>query len=372
MPHEQLPDWPDIGARIAQARQMLGLTQAEMATRTGLQRTAINRIESGSRAVSAMELAGVAQVTGIPIDWFVTESPPTVASRRASSHHETNVLDVQVEVLARELTQLIALDLLRPAGNKINLAVPKTLGEAESAALQVRAQLGCDTNDLIDLSSASRELGLFPYSIELSGSQADGAYVAIDDAMGVALVNGSWPSGRRRFTLAHEIGHHIFQDAYAVDIDLAATGNTERLINAFAIHLLLPQESLKQQWHEFQGQENHRQAAIAIAARNRLSWTALSGHLVNISLLGQHAGEVLREARPRKGEYLELGVSFLEELAPPSLPQAVVEAVLRGYRRHRLGTGRTLELLHGILAEEDLPEQDELPRAALAGELRSE
>ena len=80
--------------------------------------------------------------------------------------------------------------------------------------------------------------------------------------------------------------------------------------------------------------------------------------------------EVLREALPRGGEYAEPGVDIVEELTPPMVPRGVVRAALRGYRTHRLGAGRTLELPHGTLTESDLPDQEPTPRAALAGELR--
>ena len=92
---------------------------------------------------------------------------------------------------------------------------------------------------------------------------------------------------------------------------------------------------------------------------------------MNLDLLDRHLGEVLREALPRRGEYAELGVDTVEELAAPFVPRSIVQAALRGYRNHRLGVGRTLELLHGTLMEADLPDREEIPLAALAGELRS-
>ncbi len=366
---ERLSSWADVGDRVAQARGMLGLTQDALGDRLGLGRTVIVKIESGSRNLSALELAELARVTELPIEWFVTESPPVVASRRAEGIHETSLIDARIEALAREVTQLRELDLLRPDGNAITLQVPKSVRAAEQAAMRVRDHLGYAPADLINLASASERLNVFAYSLELPNSQTDGAYVALDEECGVALVNGAAPSARRRFTLAHEIGHHVFQDAYAVDADVLAGGDTERFINAFAIHLLLPREVLERRWSELGGRDDHRDAAIAIGAEFRVSWTALCGHLVNVGLLDRHVGEVLRESPPRKAEYLELGVSIAEELAPPTVPPAVAQAALRGYRRHLLGTGRTLELLHGAVAEGELPEQDDIPLAALAGEL---
>ena len=367
---ERLSGWDDVGARVAQARGMLGLTQDALGDRLGLGRTVIAKIERGNRNLSALELVELSRVTELPIEWFVTEPPPVVASRRAEGVHETSLIDARIEVLAREVGQLTEMGLLRPEGSPITLPVPRNVAEAERAALTVRDHLGYATDELIDLAAAAGKLNLFAYSLELPDRQADGAYVALDEGYGVALVNGAAPSARRRFTLAHEIGHHVFQDAYAVDTDVL-TGGTERLVNAFAIHLLLPRDALERQWRELDGHGDHRRAAIIIGARNRLSWTALCGHLANMKLLDQFAGEVLAESPPRKAEYLELGVAITDELAPPVVPPAIARAALRGYRRHLLGTGRALELLHGAVAEGELPEQDGIPLAALAGELRA-
>ena len=371
MPPNNLPDWAAIGARVARARNALKLTQADFAARVELDRSALSRIESGSRHLSALELAALARVTDLPIDWFVTESAPAVASRRSGDIHDSTIVDLRLETLTREVAQLIDLNLLRPSADAPKLNLPSDVGGAEEAARQVRARLGNDAGPLTDLASAAESLGLLAYSLLLSENDADGAYASIQDGLGVALLNGGQPSVRRRFTLAHEIGHHVFQDAYAVDVEVTGRSESERIIDAFAVHLLLPRPALKRRWRELNGDDDPRSAAIVIGAEYRLSWTALCGHLVNMDILDRQPGDAMRAALPRGGEYAELGVTVVDELVPPMTPRSVAQAALRGYRTHRLGAGRTLELLHGTLTEEDLPNREEVPLAALAGDLRS-
>src|SRR4051812_38468818 len=50
----------DLGARVARARERLGLSQAELAERVDLSQSAISRIESGGRGVDSLELAAIA------------------------------------------------------------------------------------------------------------------------------------------------------------------------------------------------------------------------------------------------------------------------------------------------------------------------
>lgn len=368
-PLERLPDWAAVGARVSQARRALKLSQAELGARIGLDRTVIAKIEGGKRTLSALELIDLARATDLPVDWFVTEPLPIVASRRAKRLGETTIADLRVEVLAREVTQLLESRLLRRADNGLDLqSVPRDVEQAEEAALRVREHLGCEVDNLIDIGRAAADLNLYAYTIDLPDHSVDGAYVAIDEGTGVALLNGLNRSARRRFTLAHEIGHHVFQDEYALDWNLET--DTERIVNAFAIHLLLPRGELGRRWNELGGPDDYREAAIVIGAEYRVSWTALCTHLVNMELLDRHIGEVLRENSPRRGEYIDLGLSIADEVRPPSVPLAVQQAVLRGYRSHRLGTERSLALLHGTLTEDDLPDRDEIPLDALAGELR--
>ena len=371
MPLTYLPDWPAVGARIALARRTLSLTQAALADRVGLERTALAKVEQGRRGVSALELAALSRATDLPIDWFVAESAPVVASRRVADRQDTSIIDLRVEVLARDVTQLLELELLRPDASKPNLSLPRDINAAEDAATTVRAHLGCGNAPLLDLVAAAESLGVFAYMLEIPRSDDDGAYVAIDDHLGVALVNGARHPARRRFTLAHEIGHHVFQDAYAIDAEAAAGSETERVINAFAIHLLLPRAALTRRWRDLNGNDDPRSAAIVIGAEYRVSWTALCAHLVNLDLLNHTQGEALRKTLPRQREYAKLGLEVIEDAPTPIVPPSIAEAALRGYRTYRLGLGRALELLRGTLTEEDLPDRDEIPLAVIAEELRS-
>ena len=360
-----------MGARVALARRALGLTQADLAARVALGRSVLAKVESGARHLSALELAALARETGLPIDWFVADSPPAFASRRMGDLSAPTVVDVRVEVLARDVSQLIEMRLLRPNSERPDLAMPRDVAGAEEAAATVRAHLDADPDRPIHLADAAERLGIFPYSLALPQHDVDGGYMALDEQVGVALINGAQPSARRRYTLAHEIGHHVFQDAYAVDIDVTGRTEAERIIGAFAIHLLLPRATLEQRWRDLGGNDEPRTAAVIIGARYRISWTALCAQLMNLGILDRYQGEVMREATPVRGEYAELGEQIVAELEAPYIPRAVARAVVSGYRSHRLGLGRTLELLHGTLDETDLPDRHEVPLNALAGELRS-
>ena len=59
---DAVKDFGELGARIRQVRLGTGLDQTGLAQRCHLERTALSRIESGERKVSALELARIAEV----------------------------------------------------------------------------------------------------------------------------------------------------------------------------------------------------------------------------------------------------------------------------------------------------------------------
>ena len=57
-----------IGRRIAALRKLAGLTQEGLAEQAGLQRTHVNRIETGKYAVTLEVVEAIAQALGMTVD----------------------------------------------------------------------------------------------------------------------------------------------------------------------------------------------------------------------------------------------------------------------------------------------------------------
>jgi predicted nucleotidyltransferase/DNA-binding XRE family transcriptional regulator len=61
-----------IGARVAKARRAQRLSQQRLAELTGLDRTAISKIENGRRRVKSDELGRLARALDRPLEWFLS------------------------------------------------------------------------------------------------------------------------------------------------------------------------------------------------------------------------------------------------------------------------------------------------------------
>ena len=64
-----------VGRRIAEGRRSRGLSQAELATRASLDRTALSKIETGRRKVASTELGRVAAALDLPFEHFFSGRP---------------------------------------------------------------------------------------------------------------------------------------------------------------------------------------------------------------------------------------------------------------------------------------------------------
>lgn len=368
MTQTRVRTWEEIGARVASARAAAGLTQQDVADRLAIHRSAVARIEHGQRQLDALELAQLAEALGRSVAWFVAPPPPLVASHRktASDHRSVAALEDELESAARDVELLLEIGELS-SGDLPTIQVEDADGAIEAAA-QARRTIDQAHGPLLGLSNVVEGLGLMAFSLDLGAEVIDGAYVRVGD-LGVAVINGLADAGRRRFNVVHELGHHMLGDEYTTDVSLGQTREVrERLINVFAIHFLAPAPGMHSRWEELTTNSDDRAALIHIAAEYRLSWTAACSHACNVGLIDADRRAILEHRRPTAVDYVELGVSFGEELAPPALPQGFARACLRAYRNHKLGAARTIELLRGTVVSDELPTPQELPLDALRGD----
>ncbi len=367
-------EWAEVGARIATSRRSRGLSQDDLAARVGLDRTAITKVEAGRRHISSLELARIAEVLDRPLDWFVSSPPPSIISRRAAvaGRRGDENSDFAIEDVARDLAVLLGVQVLTPniaKGSFRAIATDEEGWGPEQAASQARALIGVDDNSPIhDLAEYVERVGLFPYSFSLGEASADGAYAEVD-GLGIAVINGEIDPGRRRHTLAHELGHHLFGDAYSVDWG-ADSSATEQSLDAFAAHLLLPRAGVCNRWQTLRQQHELRQSAIILSAEFRVSWTAALRHLRDFNLTTRDEQRLLDSRSPTRADYLECNVRVVEELQSPYIPTGVAAAAIRAYRWHRLSAERVVAMLRGQIVLDDLPEPDEIPLESIRGDLQ--
>lgn len=84
-----------IASRIRAAREMVGLSQGQVAKLLGLHRPSVSEAEAGNRSVTAEELAKLAELYDVPVSWLLGEGA-----------EELDPNEDKVQLAARELSKL--------------------------------------------------------------------------------------------------------------------------------------------------------------------------------------------------------------------------------------------------------------------------
>ncbi|MFF7248502.1 helix-turn-helix domain-containing protein [Embleya sp. NPDC008237] len=364
--------WSDVGARVATARRLVGLSQEQVAEALNVDRSAVAKIEAGRRQLSSLELVRLAERLERPLAWFVTSPPPAVASRRAQQAEQRSdpVGDLVLEDVSRDVALLVEVKSIRPPHQpgRYSAFGADDVEAVGTIATSVRDCMRVDrSKPLLALSDAAARIGLYAYSLRLGEGAVDGCYAEVGDGIGVAVINGDRDSGHRRFVLAHEIGHHVLGDAFSTDWG-GATGEHERAIDALARSILIP-PGISRRWSELTLKYEKRSSAIILGAEYRVSWSLLLFRLRELSLITGSDLRVLDSRSPTRADYLEAGVRVEEELVAPEVSTGVLQAAIRAYKKHKISAERAVEIARGAVTVDELPARDEIPLEALRNEL---
>jgi Zn-dependent peptidase ImmA (M78 family) len=186
---------------------------------------------------------------------------------------------------------------------RLNRNVPLGIPHQDgySFAEDLLSEIGLpDERDWIDVRSILTDLDIEVLERTLETDGIRGVALAGTDFSPTILVNNTSAYNiseyGRRFTLAHELCHIIFDRTRArrvthVSGPWAAPG-IERRANAFAAAMLMPRELVVRGWRR--DLEDDRAEFCAFAERLHVNETALIEHLYNLELIDEMARERMR------------------------------------------------------------------------------
>lgn len=352
-----------IGRRVADARSRAELTQSQLAGAVGLDRSALAKIESGQRQVSAVELARFSEVLDTRIEWFVDDAPPAILSRRNTQRpgEPDPQVDTVAEHVAREVEFVVTYDERLRLTTVPTQELPRTFAEADALAASARDEMSVErSGPCTDLGTAVANCGLLVFVFDLGTEAADAATILLSDGA-VAVVNGRLQVGRRRLALAHELAHYLIADEYSVDWRIAEYAESDRregLLDRFARALLLPADSLRTDWEHYLSSADGdiRGAAVRTASVYRVDMATLAQRLRELDILDEDDAARVRSVRTTRADIVELDLVVPHELEAPSLPREYQRAVLRLFRAEVISADRATGLLFGTWSRDMLPE----------------
>lgn len=357
--------YEELGLRIRAARERAGLTQGDLGSAIGLDRTAVNKLESGIRRVTAVELADIAAAVSERMASFFADPLPAIVSHRAG--RDVDASDARIDRLLVRLTEDVELvDSLAP--NELALGAfqarvgvaslpqPDSVSAADALAVTTRELLGLDEGEpLKDLVDRAATIGLLVFSANLGPDTADAGTVLLRQG-GVSLVNSHSKVGRRRLAGAHELGHYLVADDYTIDWRVTdQNGDTEARMDRFARALLLPERGITADWTSMRAAEDLRASAVQLASKYRVDMTTLARRLQDLGLIVDNEASAIRSVTTTKADIVEYGLAVPTDLAETTQPVPFQRAVLKALRDERVSRARALELLQDTFTESDLP-----------------
>lgn len=129
--------------------------------------------------------------------------------------------------------------------------------EAVAADVLREIEYGSEKSFAVDLHLIAEKYGLKLTDVDFTEEDVSGAFVKED---GEIFVNKKDPIFRKKFTIAHELGHYFLHSDFTAEIVYRKNGEVditeeERIIeqeaNWFAASLLMPREAVKAAWRYF-------------------------------------------------------------------------------------------------------------------------
>ena len=334
---------PSIADRIRDLIDQSGLTQHDFALQIGLDDSKISKSLSGARRFSSLDLARIADLSKVSVDWLITgeESPLAMAARttggsaaaavaaaRRLSTHREDLARLGFPQPWRPVATSLGAGLQIEQGNRLASAATQRLTEAGKSTSEAR--LAALVEDVFGADVAVVELG----------QGFDGLAASSDEAKLIVLATSQVP-GRQRFTLAHELGHLLAGDDHGVHLDrdifdrAQQRNPSEMRANAFAAAFLMPDDVLRDRVGPA-GLTDDRFAALACDLL--VSPATLAFRLQNLRLVDSRACDRFRAITGAKAASLAGRASdWVQHVADANAPRPPGLLVRDAYAAYESG-----------------------------------
>lgn len=234
-----------FGEALSTARRALGISQSEMSERTGIAQAALSRYENDLREPSGEILDALAGELGLTPE-FLRRADRMQGAFLIDAHMRRRAaapvkvwrrLEAQLN-LYRCHVRLLLDELDVRADLRIPYFDPDSVYPGEAARM-TRMQWRMPTGPVRNLVEWMESAGFLIFDKDFGTPRVD-ALSLLASGYPVMLLNEQAHTERRRFTLAHELGHICLHSEYQSD-DVEADANT------FASEFLMPAETIRPQ-----------------------------------------------------------------------------------------------------------------------------
>ncbi len=239
----------EFGRRLFSARKMAGLSMAALAEKAGavVSKQAISKYEKGQINPGSEVLIALAKALDIKVDYFFKPSQIILAGlefrkkSKLGKKAEEQIKYQTLDFLQKYLEIEDILNVQTPYVNPVSQTLIKNKADIEVAAQEIREKWKLGEGPVPHLIELLEDKGFKVFEVS-DFEHFDGlsGFASGIDLPVVAVYKDS-NLVRKRFTLAHELGHLL------LDFSQAEGQDVEKLCHSFAGALLLPETVMRRE-----------------------------------------------------------------------------------------------------------------------------
>lgn len=256
------------GVQLARARGARGYTQEDAAAALGVNRVMISYWESDRRTPNTRQLVALARLYAIPLASLTSSDAERAVGETAAMlfrgaevdlpqsalpglHEFESFLDGYADLAEASSTALHGLT-VSPFNSSAGF---DTADDARRKAEEVRSHLRVGLGPISDVDAVCDLMGVTVFRSQLGSDltqTVSGAFFNHPRVGFSILVNLEMTTGRRRFTVAHELAHALFHsDQVPYVVSSAFKDAREKFADTFGGEFLMPTEGLRRAMEEY-------------------------------------------------------------------------------------------------------------------------
>ncbi|MCD6578961.1 ImmA/IrrE family metallo-endopeptidase, partial [bacterium] len=354
-----------IGIRIRMEREKMGLTLQKLARKAGYNNyQTLLSIEKGERQITMDDLMRISKALSLSIDYLMTEpeEKTEIAIWRKCNNPEKckeyeNLLKKYCYFF-KNINKLLKIDyeLFEPLSNtyfrSINLSNYYKFAQKLADKIREDYNLGEFPAGNIIETLQEKNILIFYFDLKKYGSAAS----LVGNFGGAILLNRNDKVWRGFFDIAHELFHLLTWNMFDVSEiydDKRGKSNVEKYADAFASHLLVPNEVFKKVTKRYKN-EIGAVEVLELSLQFRVSLNAMLYKLENLKKIDKTKAEEWRNNIKLKNAYKEsFEEKYRNEIYTKEFPENYMMPVIKAYLKNAISKMRMAEYFGKNIGEID-------------------
>lgn len=240
------------GKSIKLARESRGLSQCKLSELLGVTQATLSRFEKGVLTVAPEFVSTIAQALNYPASFFekdiriAGETSLFYRKRASMTVRDLSILESKISILSKSIDEM--LESIDIPELRIPSVEPTVDNSPQEIAYKIRNYLGVPAGPIDNIVSLLEKNGVIVMFLDVDDmDKFDGLTMFTTNQAPVIWINRNIPNDRKRFSLAHELGHlvmHLRSENLEKPED-----QKEIEANEFAGEFLMPESQCREDLH---------------------------------------------------------------------------------------------------------------------------